>query len=113
MDSGENAAFKPSCEKCGCQSRLGSSIFILHFLVLTFSMLNCFLLSKEHLYPLAVLRQAEWGVASGDGALGMEGESSGPPCGSACIASRKQLHQPKHRRNCLAAGPLHVVREPF
>lgn len=113
MDSGENAAFKPSCEKCGSQSRLGSSIFILRFLVLTFSMLNCFLLSKEHLYPLAVLRQAEWGVVSGDGAPEMEGESSGPPRGSACIASRKQLHQLKHGRNRHTAGPLHVAREPF
>ena len=96
MHSGANSAFKPSREKCSSQSGLGSSIFIVGFLVLAFSMLNCFLLSKERLYPLAVLQQAEWGVVSGDSPR-VEGESSSSPRGSACIASRKQLHQPNTR----------------
>mgnify|MGYP007134233218 CR=1 FL=1 len=78
MHSGENSAFKPSREKCSSQSGLGSSIFIVGFLVLAFSMLNCFLLSKERLYPLAVLQQAEWGVVSGDSPK-VEGESPSLP----------------------------------
>lgn len=111
MHPGENSAFKPSREKCGSQSGLESSIFVLGFLVLAFSMLNCFLLSKERLYPLAVLRQAEWGVVSGDAG---EWRASLPVLQwFACIASRKQRHQPKHRRNCHTAGRLHAVHEPF